>query len=68
MDVLDTVELMDLLFDDDSKDLPFTLINSIMVGGSSAVHYSAVQCLAVQCGAVMCSGVRYCKRAAIHTW
>ena len=48
MDVLDTVELMDLLFDDDSKDLPFTLINSIMVGGSSAVQYNTVSCSAVR--------------------
>jgi len=31
MDVLDTVELMDLLFEEDSKDLPPALINSIMV-------------------------------------
>ena len=31
MDVLDTVELMDLLFDEDAKELPSELINAIMV-------------------------------------
>ena len=33
MDVLDTVELMDLLFEEDSKDLPIALINAVMVKG-----------------------------------